>query len=195
MAMKTKKAAAGGKKPKKLQIDFTGVESGGRGARVPEGEYVLKISDYVVKTKKDDEASRYIQWSLPVEKGPGGKGKSIVHRTSLKSQALFNLKNMMEAAGFKVPSRLVDVPLEKMVGRSVGASVFDGEPYEGKIKSEISGFYPASEWESMTASASEDEDEEDEDEEDEESATSAATDDEDEDEEEDLELEEVDDEL
>lgn len=181
-----------GTKPKKLTVDFTGVEAGGGRVRVPEGDYLFKIADYELRHKKDDESSRYIQWSLEILKGPGGTGKRIRYITSLKPEALFNLRNMLTDAGFKVPSKSVDVPLEKVIGRQIAGTVIDDE-YEGKIKSVVDNLFPAADFESLSGKAGEDNGDEDEDEEstDESTVAEAATSD---DEEDDDELELVDDE-
>lgn len=165
-----------GTKPRKLTVDFSKVEDRQGSIRVAEGDYLFKIKDYEVKSKKDDETSKYINWKFEFLEGPDpkAKGKPIYYITSLKPEALFNLKNMLGDLGFKVPKKVIDVPLEKCIGKKIAGTVADDE-YDNKIKSKVQNVFSASQFEAL--GEDEDEDETDEDE-----ATEAATeDDEDED--------------
>lgn len=183
MATKRTKTAT---KPRKLSIDFTGVEGRKRARRIPEGDYLMKITDWEVDHKKDDESSQFVKIYYQIEKGPtDGKWDEIFN---LGQKSLWRLRNFLEALGFNIPSSKVQVPFEKLIGKKVAITVGDDE-YEGQTRSKAQDYFPAKDYEAVE---SEDEDEDDEDE-DEDEATESMTEGEDEDEEDEDELELVDD--
>lgn len=184
MAKKTREKTA--KKPRKMQIDFTGVEGKKGARRVPEGDYLMKIKDYAVDHKKDDETNQFVKMEYEILEGPTkGEWNEIFN---LGKTSLWRLRNFLEAVGFKIPSSKVDIPFEKLVGRKVAMTIGDDE-YEGKTRSKAQDYFSAKDFEALGTEADEDEDSDDEDE-DEETTTEAATSD---DEDEDEELEIVDD--
>lgn len=128
-----------------ISVNFEGVESGGGFAKIPEGDYVFKIVKHKQGTGTDS-GKPYILFSLKAIKGPKkGINKTIAHNCSLQKNALWNLRNMLEAAGKNIPSKAIKLDLDKLIGLEVGGTAVDGE-YEGKAKSEISTFFPPSEW-------------------------------------------------
>jgi hypothetical protein len=136
-----------GTKPATLSIDFEGVEErrGGASAHVPPGDYIVKVADYEIRTKKDDNSRRYISWALDIVAPSEFKGKRVYFITSLVKESLWNLRNFLEDMGVKVPARAVDVPLAKLKGRELGITVDDDE-YEGKIKSKVVSTFNKSDW-------------------------------------------------
>jgi hypothetical protein len=185
MAKKEREKTA--KKPRKMQIDFTGVEGKKGARRVPEGDYLMEIADYSVDHKKDDETNQFVKVEYKILQGPTkGSWNEIFN---LGKTSLWRLRNFLEAVGFTIPSSAVSVPFEKLIGRKVAMTIGDDE-YEGKTRSKAQDYFSAKDFEALgEETTDEDEDEEDEDEE---STTEAATaDDEDEDEE----LELVDDDI
>ena len=173
-----------GTKPRKLSVDFTGVEGKKGGRRIPEGDYLFTIKDYEVGEKND---KKWFRVQLDINKGPTDGEFSEMF--GLGQNALWRFRTFLEAVGFKkLKSGINQVPLDKLPGRQFAGTVADDE-YNGKIKSQIQDFFSAKDFESLgTADV---DDEEDEDEEEEADVASAATDD-DEDEDDD-ELEVIDD--
>lgn len=187
--MATKKKAASSKKDKtKLRVNFKGVDKEIRGksqrsARVPEGDYALKIVNGKFKTDDDDEVTG-INWRFQIVKPSKYKGKTLFGYTHLSSESLWNLRNLIHAAtGTNVAGKALDLDLEKLYGKIVGAAVEDDE-YNKKIRSKPQAFFPVSELEG-------DDDEEEEDDEDEEDDEEEEEDDEEDDDDEDLEDVEV----
>lgn len=124
-----------------LNIDFTGVESGGGKIHVPEGDYGIELIKLVVK-KGEDSGKPYLDCGFKIVQGNKGVGRSPVkHNFSLQKQSLWNLRNFLEAAGKKVPSSAVKLDLDKLVGLQTGATLTDDE-YEGRKYSVIAGFFP-----------------------------------------------------
>ena len=129
-------------KGKGIVVDFTGVESGAGGIRVPEGDYPLQIVS--TKGKKGKESEKpYIEYYFEITKGKY-KGKKLRYTTSLQKQALWNLKNLIEACGNEVPSKAIRLDFTKMVGWTCAGSLIDTK-FEGRTRSEIAALFPLAE--------------------------------------------------
>lgn len=170
-----------------IQISFKGVDSeirkhGDRAARVPEGDYLVKVVDFEVRSTKD-ESGKYISWKVQIQSPTKYKGKTVYGMTSLKTDSLWNLRNLINAAtGRNVAGKAVNFDPNSIIGKIVGAAIEDDE-YNDKVRSRANTFFPKDEYEESDVEEDDDEDEDDEDEDDE--------DDEEEDDEEDDDLEEV----
>lgn len=168
---------------KALKIDFSGTEKeirrGGKAAHIPEGDYLFKVVKHELRKAKDGK-SRYFSWQVQCL-SKKYKGKTIYHITSLKPEALWNLRNLIHACtGKNVAGRLVSFVPESLYGKVFAGTTEDDEyenPDTGKItiKSVLADLRPK---EDLEASDDDDDEEDDEDEEDDDE-------DEDEDEEED----------
>jgi hypothetical protein len=131
---------------KVVSIDFTNVkDSGGpAGAHVPEGDYLLQVADVGVFENKNKDGS-HVKWQLKIVKG-AGKG-TIYYRTSLKEDALWNLRNFLQdLRGKTIEKKALKIDFSKMVGLEIGATLADGEPYNNKVRSEIVATFPASDY-------------------------------------------------
>ena len=182
------------RKSKTERLDFSGVpkERRQRFRRIPEGEYRAKIMSVRKKWKDNDKTNTpYFAWTLQITDGKY-KGTPFIENTSLKKEALFNLRNLIFAAsdGKKnVAGRnAVDFNPDALLGKAVGIVVED-EEWDNKMRSTIGSIIPLSEL------GEEDEDEEegeDEDEDEDEADEDEEEDDEGEEEEEDEDEEDLD---
>lgn len=193
------KKGLGGVLPKKLTVDFSGVDirKGGANPRIDEGDFLFKLTDALVVPTKNDKTRKQVLWTLKIKDAQAGNekwiGKTFRHRTGLWDEALWSFRSFLAdllGGEDEVPQSKVDVPLASIVKRKplIGGSVEDDE-YDGKETSKISGTFLASDWKSVKAATTvedddEDEEEEDEDEEEEEEETEEEDDEEEEDEEE-----------
>jgi Protein of unknown function (DUF669) len=155
---------------KKIRIDFGGVEKeirrGGGRVRVPEGDYILKIVDASEETGERSGA-KYLRWTFQVHEGTH-KGKKLRMNTSLKPDALWNLRNLIHAAlGNNVAGKAVNFDPEKLYGKIVGGAVEDNE-FNDRITSQVASVFPKDEANPVEddEEAEEDEDEEEEEEDD-----------------------------
>jgi len=124
-----------------VKIDFSGVEAGGGSVKIPEGDYGLEIAKVIMKDGKDSGKPN-LKISLKVTSGnKKGIGKVLLHNCSLQKQALFNLRNLLEACGKNPPAKPVDLNLDKMVGWKCAGTVQD-DTFEGKVKSVVTVFFP-----------------------------------------------------
>ena len=174
-----------------LSIDMRGIQD--QGARVEPGDYVLKIKK--IEVLKGPSGDNYIAMTTAISKGKA-KGTTIIHRCSLKKNALWNLRNTLIAMGKKVPEKVIKLNLKSLMGKSFGATLDDDE-YEGRTKSQVVDTFVVGK-KSKAKKSEEAEEELDEDEEEDEEEEGDEEEDEDEDdeeEEEDDEEEEEDDEM
>jgi hypothetical protein len=176
---------------KALKIDFGGVpeeirSGGGRAAHVPEGDYLLKIVSHEVRKTKDG-TGRYISWRFAIASPAKYKGKTVYDITSLKPDALWNLRNLIHAAtGKNTAGKVVNFNPETIYGKVIAATLEDDEytPDDGptKVRSRPADYRPKAEL-NLAGDDDEDEDEEDEEEDEE--------DEEDEDDLEDVDVEDI----
>ena len=162
-----------------LTVDFSHVDEGG--ARLPAGDYVVKVEKVELK---EGQQYPFLRWTLVVITGEY-KGKKILHITTLKPEALFGLRNMLIAIGVNVPKGKVTLKLKDYVGKVLGVYVEDGEfvmTNGRKVKrTEVVEIYPMEKQGKKWVKVIDDED-----------ADDAADDDEDYDEDDDLEEDEDD---
>lgn len=148
--------------PTKLTIDFSQVEDrreGGKAAHVPEGDYLLQVTGVELKSKKDDEASKYLSWRFVIAKPERYKNAGSVYTiTSLKPENLWSLRNLLEDLGITVPKKAVGLPLAEIAksGRLMGATLEDDE-YNGKTKSKIAATFKKEQYEATATEAPADE--------------------------------------
>lgn len=153
-----------GKVPAVLTVDFTGVEVGSRAVHLPEGDYLVQVAGCEMRSKQDNEARKYLSWTLKVVEPKSYVGKPLYYRTSLVPEALWNLRGFLIAmlGPDKVPQKAVDVPIAKILQAKpqLGVTVQDDE-YQGKIRSEIAAVYSKAEYlENQQSLAPSDEEEE-----------------------------------
>jgi hypothetical protein len=147
----------------KIPVDFSDVPDRGD-IRVPEGDYVLKIVD-VKRGESSNKKTPGLWVTFEIVSGPDASlnGKKIKDTHYLTKNALWTLRNMMEAMGYNVPAKEMKLDVDKMLmKRKVGAKVVDGEEYNNRIRSEIGDYIPVSAVNNnVSAKQAEDEDEED----------------------------------
>lgn len=162
-----------------MKIDFSGVEQeirqgGGRAAHVPPGPYKVKVVTSEVRHKNNDETqSKYIQWQLQIVSGPQ-KGQKLRFITSLKPDALWNLRNFIHACvGKNVAGKAVNFDPASLYGKLLGIIAEDNEyaDKEGnsKISSNVAATLTLAELAELEGGDEDSEDDEDSDDDDEES--------------------------
>lgn len=160
---------------KKDKIDFGGVTgdpgSGGGGAHVPEGTYLVKVITHSKGWKDNDRSNvPYYRWTFQILEPKKFKGKKLTDITTLKPEGLFNLRNLIWAClGKNVAGKTVAFDPETLYGKKVAVDVEDDERGEGskkKVYSSIAGYLPAKEY--GTASDDDEDDDDDDDDEEEE---------------------------
>lgn len=134
MARTTRSSRSKSRSSSVIRVDFTDVESSGK---VSEGRQLAEVVECEVKTS-DNTGNDYINWKLKT------KGGTIYHTTSLQPQALWNLRNTLEAMGLEVPQSPLDLDLDEYPGLELGIEV-ENEVYQGKKRPRIIDVFPVNE--------------------------------------------------
>ena len=139
--MATKARAPRASKKSTIAVDFSDTETQ---AALEEGDYLLKVDD-VEKKQSDNSGADYLAITFKVDEGPF-EGKKVYHNCSLQPQALFNLRGVLEALGFEVPTGVMELDPADMIGETCGAAIAH-ETYQGKTKARPVEFFTAEELE------------------------------------------------
>jgi hypothetical protein len=142
-------------------LDFSNVKesSGINPKHKDDGEYRAKVVEIRDDPAKDGEAMWLFLFKLNED-----STATYPYYCKLVDNQLWKLRNLFIAAGQPLPKRAVKIDPNKVVGKEVGL-ILEGEEYEGKMKSVISGIIPPEELTDDDSEVEEDDEEFDEEEE------------------------------
>lgn len=150
--------------PAAISVDFSKVEErreSGKAIHVPPGDYLARVAGCEQRSKKDDTSSKYLSWKLEIIKPEKYTGKGFIYFvTSLKEEALWNLRNFLEDLGVTVPKSIVKIPIKTIVEKKMvlGITVDDDE-YNEKVKSKVQATFKKADYEATEEESDDDEDE------------------------------------
>lgn len=107
------------------------------GSRVPEGRYKVVVED--IELDKSAAGNQMINVWLRVS-GGDQDGAVIIDRLVLTEKSLFRVVGFMSAIGLPTPKKRLQVNVISWKGRTLLVDVADGEPYNGRVKSEVRGY-------------------------------------------------------
>lgn len=122
-------------------LDFTNVKDRGgvNPKHQPPGDYRGKvISAEITSSNNNNKMVVFVVQSVDMPSATYAY-RCIVE----KAEQLWKIRNMFVAAGMNVPKKKIKVDPAKIVGKEIGMSLDDHE-YEGKMSSEITDVFPAS---------------------------------------------------
>lgn len=111
------------------------------GARVAPGRYRVVVEDTEMDQSKAGNQMFNI-WFRILDEGDF-KDMTISDRLTNTPKALFRIVGFMQAIGLPTPRKRLQVDIAKWVGRVLEIDVEDGEPYNGRIRSEVRGYIKA----------------------------------------------------
>lgn len=125
---------------KKHTLDMTNVKeaSGINPKRMPAGDYLAVIVG-VEETMKDETPMWRFDFQLEDH-----RNAVYPYYCKLQENQLWKVRNLLIAAGKKVPKKRVAVDPNKLLKVTIGITLEDDE-YEGKLKSVVDAVFPASE--------------------------------------------------
>jgi hypothetical protein len=135
-------ARASARKAKKsnvISLDFEGVESGGGGFKIPEGEYLMKVIK--VEDTESDAGNSMFKWTFEGQEKKAKGKKFYLYTVYDPPDSLWKLKSLLEALGTDVPDGALDLDLDEMVDLELIGQVGD-EEYQGKTTSKLQDFSP-----------------------------------------------------
>jgi len=124
-------------KDRTVSLDFTDVEAGGGGFKIPEGSYRMKVKE--VEDTESDAGNSMFKWTFEgLEKKAKGK-KFYLYTVYDPPDSLWKLRSLLEALGQDVPDGPLDLDLDEMVDLEIIGEVGD-EEYQNKITSKLQDF-------------------------------------------------------
>lgn len=116
-----------------LTFDFTNYKDTSS-ARVAPGTYHAEVSDFEEKVSKADNAMFVVY--LRITEGPYA-GQQIIDRLPQTAKAMFRSAAFLQALGVKIAKKKIALNPKSLIDRPVDIVVEDGEPYNGRVKSEV----------------------------------------------------------
>ena len=117
-------------------IDFSDVSGGS--TLVPEDDYLFKVVN--VEQKQSKVGNPMLVFKFEIQQGAFA-GRSIIYRQTLTESSLWSFRLLLDALGYDTSSKVKVVP-KRFLGDRVIGRVKDGEPYKGRVHSEIVQFIP-----------------------------------------------------
>lgn len=109
------------------------------GSRVPEGDYNVVVDDVELDKSKAGNPMVNV-WFRINAPGSAVDGQTITDRLTLTEKAMFRVVGFMQAIGLPTPKKRLQVDLNQFRNQPLIITVGDGEPYNGRIKSEVRGY-------------------------------------------------------
>lgn len=119
-----------------IVIDLSNYKDSGN-VRIPEGRYRAVVDD--VDLDKSRAGNTMIKVWMRVLGGEHD-GAVILDRLTLTDKAMFRVVGFMQGIGIKTPKKKLQINLKTFLKRQADIEVVDGEPYNGRIRSEISQY-------------------------------------------------------
>lgn len=116
-----------------LTFDFTNYKDTST-AHVAPGTYHAEVSDFEETTSKAGN-SMFVVY-LEITEGAHA-GQQIIDRLPQTEKAMFRSAAFLQALGVKIAKKKIALNPRSLIGRPVDIVVEDGEPYNGKVKSEV----------------------------------------------------------
>jgi len=108
------------------------------GDRVNPGRYLVAV-DYV---RDDGNSAKGNPMIIVLFRVIGGEfdGATIADRLILSEKSLWRVVEFLQALGIKTPRQRLEFDINSWVGKRLEIDADDGEPFRGKIKSEVRGY-------------------------------------------------------
>lgn len=116
-----------------LTFDFTNYKDTST-SHVPAGTYHAEVSDFEETTSKAGNAMFVVY--LEITEGPHA-GQQIIDRLPQTEKAMFRSAAFLQALGVKIAKKKIALNPRSLIGRPIDIVVEDGEPYNGRVKSEV----------------------------------------------------------
>lgn len=116
-----------------LTFDFTNYKDTST-AHVPAGTYHAEVADFEETISKADNTMFVVY--LRITAGPYA-GQQIIDRLPQTAKAMFRSAAFLQALGVKISKKKIALNPKSLIERPVDIVVEDGEPYNGRVKSEV----------------------------------------------------------
>lgn len=109
------------------------------GSRVTPGRYKVYVEDAELDSTRDNKPMINIWLRI---QGGSFDGATVIDRLlPAHEKALFRVVGFLQAIGMPTPKKRMKLNVRSLIGRTLEVDIEDGEPYNGRVKSEIRGYY------------------------------------------------------
>lgn len=107
------------------------------GSRVPPATYRVQVED-VELTESSNKNPMVNMWFTILD----GEfaGQTVTDRLVLTEKSMFRVVGFMQGIGLPTPKKKLKMNIRQFVGRTLDVEIDDGEPYNGRIRSEVRGY-------------------------------------------------------
>lgn len=110
------------------------------GQRIAPGKYLVLVEDAEQDTSRNGNVM-VVLW-LRVLDGEF-KDSTILDRLVMTQNSLYRVVAFLQAIGIPTPKKRLALSTKQLIGRKLEIEVDDGEPYNGRVKSEVRGYMRA----------------------------------------------------
>jgi hypothetical protein len=125
-----------------LTIDLTNFKDR-VGQRVAPGRYRVIVDDVEQDVAKTGNTMINLWLRVLDAPEPEFVGAVVIDRLVLTDNSLFRVVGFMQAIGLPTPKKRLKVNIRSWVGKVLDVDLDDGEPYNGRVKSEVRGYMKA----------------------------------------------------
>lgn len=108
------------------------------GSRILPGKYRVQVEDAEL-TESSAKNPMINIWFRVI--GTEFDGATIMDRLTITDKALFRVVGFMQGIGLPTPKKRLKLNVRTFVGKVLDIEVDDGEPYNGRIRSEVRAYY------------------------------------------------------
>mgnify|MGYP003610583899 CR=1 FL=1 len=107
------------------------------GSRVAPGRYKVIVDDLEQSQARSGNAM-IVLWFRVLD--GEFSGSTVLDRLVLTENSMFRVVGFMQAVGIPTPKKRLKINLKQFLGKVLEIDVEDGEPYNGRVKSEVRGY-------------------------------------------------------
>lgn len=107
------------------------------GSRVVPGTYRVQVEDAEL-TESSNKNPMVNLWFTILE--GEFQGQTVTDRLVLTERSMFRVVGFMQGIGLPTPKKKLKMNLRQFIGRVLDIEVDDGEPYNGRVRSEVRGY-------------------------------------------------------
>ena len=107
-------------------------------SRVEPGHYRVRVEDAETGVSAQKKTPQVQVWFRIL--GTDFDGQTVVDRLYLTESSMFRMVGFMQAIGLPTPRKKLKVNVRQFVGKILEIDVEDGDPYNGRVRSEVRGY-------------------------------------------------------
>lgn len=108
------------------------------GTRVEPGSYLVRVEEIEVGETRETKAKMWTVYLTII--GGEEDGMTLVERLTHSEKAMFRVVAFLQGMGVKIKKTEMRVDISRFIGRKVVVQVDDGQPFKGRVKSEVRAY-------------------------------------------------------